>query len=43
MTNPERPEPLAIVGTACRFPGGIVDLAGLWSALSAEQIGRAHV
>ena len=25
-----RHEPLAIVGAGCRYPGGIVDLDGLW-------------
>nr|WP_308213655.1 hypothetical protein [Streptantibioticus rubrisoli] len=28
---PERA--IAVIGAACRLPGGIVDLAGLWDAL----------
>ncbi|MEV4926391.1 SDR family NAD(P)-dependent oxidoreductase [Streptomyces roseoverticillatus] len=27
-------EPVAVVGTACRLPGGITGLAGLWTALA---------
>ncbi|MBH1937450.1 SDR family NAD(P)-dependent oxidoreductase [Streptomyces sp. AV19] len=30
-------EPIAIVGTACRMPGGIDDLAGLWAALDGAR------
>ncbi|WP_160330212.1 type I polyketide synthase [Streptomyces roseifaciens] len=29
--------PLAVVGTACRLPGGITDLRGLWTALAEER------
>ncbi|MEU2870500.1 SDR family NAD(P)-dependent oxidoreductase [Streptomyces olivoreticuli] len=32
-----RHEPIAIVGTACRLPGGITDLGGLWTALAEER------
>ncbi|MFF4529428.1 SDR family NAD(P)-dependent oxidoreductase [Streptomyces sp. NPDC001407] len=32
-----RHEPLAIVGAACRLPGGITDLGGLWTALAEER------
>lgn len=28
-----RHEPIALVGAACRFPGGVVDLASLWDLL----------
>ncbi|PRX96690.1 type I polyketide synthase [Allonocardiopsis opalescens] len=28
------PNAIAVVGAACRLPGGIVDLSGLWSALA---------
>ncbi|MFE0046021.1 SDR family NAD(P)-dependent oxidoreductase [Streptomyces albireticuli] len=30
-------EPIAVVGAACRLPGGIRDLGGLWSALVEER------
>ncbi|MFH8349980.1 SDR family NAD(P)-dependent oxidoreductase [Streptomyces sp. NPDC018045] len=30
-------EPVAIVGVACRFPGGIATLNGLWDALAAGR------
>ncbi|MEU1670776.1 SDR family NAD(P)-dependent oxidoreductase [Streptomyces roseifaciens] len=29
--------PLAVVGAACRLPGGITDLRGLWTALAEER------
>ncbi|MBL8341597.1 MAG: type I polyketide synthase [Rubrivivax sp.] len=29
-----RHEPIAIVGMACRLPGGVVDMAGYWKVLS---------
>ncbi|MGK5544193.1 SDR family NAD(P)-dependent oxidoreductase [Streptomyces sp. URMC 127] len=32
-----RHEPVAVVGAACRLPGGITDLAGLWAALAEER------
>ncbi|MFI1801224.1 SDR family NAD(P)-dependent oxidoreductase [Streptomyces sp. NPDC020379] len=32
-----RHEPIAIIGTACRLPGGITDLGGLWTALAEER------
>ncbi|CAM5344858.1 type I polyketide synthase [Streptomyces abikoensis] len=32
-----RHEPVAVVGTACRLPGGITGLAGLWAALAEER------
>lgn len=30
-------DPIAVVGAACRLPGGIRDLGGLWSALVEER------
>ncbi|MBT2384488.1 SDR family NAD(P)-dependent oxidoreductase [Streptomyces sp. ISL-11] len=41
--SPERDQQIAIVGAACRLPGGIVNLDGLWQALEQEQdlIGEA--
>ncbi|WP_424890809.1 SDR family NAD(P)-dependent oxidoreductase [Streptomyces sp. XH2] len=30
-------EPVAVVGTACRLPGGITGLGGLWTALAEER------
>ncbi|MEU6009331.1 beta-ketoacyl synthase N-terminal-like domain-containing protein [Streptomyces sp. NPDC047453] len=29
-----RTEPIAIVGTGCRFPGGVTDIAGYWRMLA---------
>jgi acyl transferase domain-containing protein/NADPH:quinone reductase-like Zn-dependent oxidoreductase/acyl carrier protein/ubiquinone/menaquinone biosynthesis C-methylase UbiE len=42
-TSPGGARPIAIVGAACRLPGGIVDLDGLWRALEEERdlIGEA--
>ncbi|MGN9760027.1 SDR family NAD(P)-dependent oxidoreductase [Streptomyces sp. SD31] len=41
--SPGRSRQIAIVGAACRLPGGIVDLDGLWRALEQERdlIGEA--
>ena len=33
----EFPEPIAIVGAACRLPGGVQDLASLWQLLSRRR------
>ncbi|MGW0916946.1 SDR family NAD(P)-dependent oxidoreductase [Streptomyces sp. NPDC002784] len=35
--GPVRAQQIAIVGVACRLPGGIVDLHGLWRALRQER------
>ncbi|MGW2599739.1 SDR family NAD(P)-dependent oxidoreductase [Streptomyces klenkii] len=34
---PHEHEPVAVVGTACRLPGGITGLGGLWTALAEER------
>ncbi|RJL35486.1 type I polyketide synthase [Bailinhaonella thermotolerans] len=35
--NPRRQVPVAIVGTACRAPGGVTDADGLWRLLLDER------
>ncbi|QLE74806.1 SDR family NAD(P)-dependent oxidoreductase [Streptomyces rectiverticillatus] len=34
VASPDPSVPLAVVGAACRLPGGITDLGGLWTALA---------
>ncbi|MFC5144158.1 SDR family NAD(P)-dependent oxidoreductase [Streptomyces aureoversilis] len=37
VASPDPSVPLAVVGAACRLPGGITDLGGLWTALAEER------
>ncbi|WP_058042652.1 type I polyketide synthase [Streptomyces roseifaciens] len=37
VAPPDPSVPLAVVGAACRLPGGITDLGGLWTALAEER------
>ncbi|MEA2663777.1 MAG: hypothetical protein QOI11_721, partial [Candidatus Eremiobacteraeota bacterium] len=43
MSARSAPDAIAIVGAACRFPGGIVGLDGLWDAFAQGRSFRAPV
>lgn len=43
MTEEKETEPIAIIGTACRFSGEASSMRGLWDMISNEKTGHCKI